>query len=183
MSTICPAPSASRGEVILQPTYFTSSIFVKALRQDINNLLITYVEQFSNTQTPQPFALFKTTWCSQGWQWMHFMVFDNRARESFLDVISRLFLGTSSCAQVHFYPFTRPINLERVVESETLLRAVALFGFYTFYYTQPTGTAPVLSHITRIAIPLGAYNAGQKSSFYSSFPRSLHVTQSSPEYS
>ena len=35
-------------------------------------------------------------------------------------------------------------------------RAVALFGLYTFFYTQPSGTAPALHRVAHIAIPIGA---------------------------
>lgn len=70
---------------------------------------------------------------------MHFMVFDHRARESFLNGTLRLFL-------------------ERTVESEAPhTRAVALFGFYTFYFTQPSGAAPALHRIAHIPIPLDQY--------------------------
>ena len=92
MSTI-PAPSASRGEVVLQPAYFTSSIFVNALRDDISTLILTYYEQYINTRPVRPFSHFKTLWSSLGWKWIHFLVFDHRARESFLNVTLRLFLG------------------------------------------------------------------------------------------
>lgn len=93
MSIVAPAPSASRGEIILQPTYFTSSIFVRALRDDITTLILTYHEQYTKTQPTQPFTLFKTLWSFQGWKWIHFMVFDSRTRSTFLNVVSRLFLG------------------------------------------------------------------------------------------
>lgn len=93
---ITAAPSASRGEIVLQPTYFTSSIFVNALRDDINSLVLIYYHQYTNTRPANPFSLFKALWSSQGWKWMHFKVFDNRARESFLNVTLRLFLGMLS---------------------------------------------------------------------------------------
>jgi hypothetical protein len=48
-------------------------------------------------------------------------------------------------------------GLERTVESEApSIRAVALFGLYTFYFTQPSGTAPALHRVAHIPIPLGA---------------------------
>ncbi|RDB29663.1 hypothetical protein Hypma_015696 [Hypsizygus marmoreus] len=139
MATIAPAPSGSRGEVILQPAYFTSSIFVKALRDDITTLILTYHEQYTNAQPAQPFLLFKSLWTTLGWKWLHFMVFDDRTRETFLNVVLRLFL-------------------ERMVKTEApYSRAVALFGFYTFFYTQPVGTAPPLHSISHVPIPLDHY--------------------------
>ncbi|KAG5647585.1 hypothetical protein DXG03_008938 [Asterophora parasitica] len=86
MSVISPAPSGGRGELILQPNYFTSSIFVQALRDDITSLIHAYHDQYTKTQPADPFALFKTIWTSQGWKWLHFMIFDDRTRESFLNV-------------------------------------------------------------------------------------------------
>jgi hypothetical protein len=157
MSTIVPAPSANRGEVLLQPTYFTSSIFINALRNDINNLISTYYEQYTNIRPVRPFLHFKTLWSSQGWKWMHFMVFDHRARESFLNVTLRLFLGAPLCIRVQFILSTSSTGAERMVESEApYIRAVALFGLYTFYLTQPSGTAPALYRVAHIPIPIGA---------------------------
>jgi hypothetical protein len=43
-----------------------------------------------------------------------------------------------------------------MAESEApYIRAVALFGLYTFYFTQPSGTAPPLHRVAHIPIPLG----------------------------
>lgn len=93
MSTT-PVPSASRGDITLQPSYFTSSLYVEPLRKDINNLIELFSEYFTKVQPPsQPFAHFKTLWSEQGWTWMHFKVFDGRAREKFIEVTERLFLG------------------------------------------------------------------------------------------
>lgn len=84
-------PSASRGDITLQPSYFTSSLYVEPLREDISSLITLYAQQYS--QTNPPFALFKRLWTELGWSWLHFKVFDPRARESFLRVTQRLFLG------------------------------------------------------------------------------------------
>jgi len=72
---------------------------------------------------------------------MHFLVLDHRARESFLNVTLRLFL-------------------ERMVEGEApYTRAVALFGLYTFFSTQPSEMAPTLHRVAHIAIPIDQYAA------------------------
>ena len=88
-----PATSTSRGEVVLQPNYFTSSVYVNALRDDISTLVLRYHEAYSQPSTVQPFPLFKQVWLSMGWNWLQFKVFDSRSRQSFLDVTVRLFLG------------------------------------------------------------------------------------------
>lgn len=41
-----PAPSVTRGDVTLQPSYFTSSLFVEPLREDIARLIQAYVQQY-----------------------------------------------------------------------------------------------------------------------------------------
>jgi hypothetical protein len=92
--SVPPAPSASRGQVIIQPSYFTSSLYVEPLREDITALINAFHDQYTETQPTQPFTLFKNIWRNE-WMWMHFKVFDSRTRETFLDVTMRLFLGMS----------------------------------------------------------------------------------------
>lgn len=41
-----PAPSVTRGDVTLQPSYFTSSLFVEPLREDIARLIQAYAQQY-----------------------------------------------------------------------------------------------------------------------------------------
>ena len=41
-----PAPSVARGDITLQPSYFTSSLFVNPLRQDIVRLIQTYAHAY-----------------------------------------------------------------------------------------------------------------------------------------
>lgn len=48
----------------------------------------------------QSFSLFKSIWISSGWQWMHFKVFDAYARDAFLKVTIRLFMGAFSQVSV-----------------------------------------------------------------------------------
>ncbi|KAJ7706349.1 hypothetical protein B0H17DRAFT_1036850 [Mycena rosella] len=128
----------NRGNVVLQPTYFTSSVYIKALREDITTLVHNFHEQYKEDST-KPFALFKSLWNAQGWKWMHFKVFDSRARDTFLSVTFRLFL-------------------ERMVKTEApFTRTVALFALYTFFNTQPTGSAPTLRGLSHIPIPIDHY--------------------------
>ncbi|CCM05197.1 uncharacterized protein FIBRA_07406 [Fibroporia radiculosa] len=136
MST-APAPSTNRGEITLQPSYFTSSLYVEPLRQDIQTLISVFSEQYLRTPPPpQPFELFKRIWTQQGWCWIHFKVFDARARESFIAVTERLFL-------------------ERAVATKiSLANIVSLFALYTFYLTQPSTTNPALHSIKHIGIPI-----------------------------
>lgn len=87
-----PSSSTSRGDVVLQPIYFTSSIYVKAFRDDLATLVLKYHEAYSQGGS-QPFALFKAVWMTMGWHWLHFKIFDSRSRQTFLEVTVRLFLG------------------------------------------------------------------------------------------
>jgi hypothetical protein len=99
LAAVLQMASVNRGNVVLQPTYFTSSVYVKALRDDITTLVHNFHEQYKEDNT-KPFALFKTLWNAQGWKWMHFKVFDDRTRETFLNVTVRLFLGAQEKLQV-----------------------------------------------------------------------------------
>ena len=90
---IAPEPSTSRGEVTLQPSYFTSSLYVDPLRGDLTNLVVLYATQCN--QSTQPFELFKKLWTEQGWCWLHMRTFDGRGRQAFLRITKRLFIGTS----------------------------------------------------------------------------------------
>ncbi|PPQ62979.1 hypothetical protein CVT24_006085 [Panaeolus cyanescens] len=89
--SVAPTSSTPRGEVAVQPNYFTSSIYVKALRDDISTLVLNFYEAYSKN-TATPFKSFKSIWTSMGWHWLHFKVFDHRTRKTFLDVTLRLFL-------------------------------------------------------------------------------------------
>ncbi|KAJ6604494.1 hypothetical protein DFH09DRAFT_1122883 [Mycena vulgaris] len=132
--------SVNRGNVVLQPTYFTSSVYVKALREDITTLVHNFHELYKNDNA-KPFALFKGLWNTQGWKWMHFKVFDSRTRDTFLNVTVRMFL-------------------ERMVKTEApFTRTVALFALYTFFNTQPSGSAPALRSLSHIPIPIDQYTA------------------------
>ena len=95
-----PSPSAGRGEVVLQPNYFTSSVYVKALRDDLSTLILKYHEAYSQSASDKPFAIFKKVWLDMGWHWLHFKVFDSRSRQTFLEVTLRLFFGKIAGTQV-----------------------------------------------------------------------------------
>lgn len=43
------------------------------------------------------------------------------------------------------------------MDKDPLSRVVGLFGAYTFYYTQPEGTAPKLRRVNHIPVPIGMY--------------------------
>lgn len=88
------APSSGgRGQIVVQPAYFTSSVFVDAARADVTSLIQRYVEQYENMHPSRPFTLFKEIWVSLGWIWIHFKIFDARSRETFLRVMMRIFTG------------------------------------------------------------------------------------------
>ncbi|KAF8642031.1 hypothetical protein AX16_009752 [Volvariella volvacea WC 439] len=133
------APSPSRGELALQPNYFTSSLFVKPFKDDIVTLIHAYHELYSKGANVQPFPLFKEVYTAHGWVWLHFKVIERRGREAFLQTVTRLLL-------------------ERMVRTEPpFIRVVVLFALYTFFYTQPKETHPPLHFITNIAIPLDLF--------------------------
>lgn len=87
-----PTQSAARGEITLQPSYFTSSLYVDPLREDVSDLIDRFAAQYAQSSS-QPFTLFKSVWNELGWCWIHFRVFDPRARDSFINVTERLFVG------------------------------------------------------------------------------------------
>ncbi|KZT72798.1 hypothetical protein DAEQUDRAFT_762610 [Daedalea quercina L-15889] len=141
MSTAA-GPSANRGDITLQPSYFTSSLYVEPLCEDIANLVNLFAQQYVETWPPtQPFALFKRLWSEQGWRWLHFKVLDARARETFVNVTERLFV-------------------ERLTDGVPLMaRVVALFALYTFHLTQPTAQNLPIHSVGHIAVPLDIYHA------------------------
>jgi len=148
-----PSPSIGRGDVVLQPNYFTSSIYVKALRDDLSMLILKYYEVYSHDVSMKPFSLFKTVWLSMGWNWLHFKVFDNRSRHKFLEVTLRLFLGEE------YYDVCRDLTkvlVERTVKTEApFTRVVSLFAVYTFFYTQVKDPIPSLYSVANIPISYG----------------------------
>ncbi|KAL0578611.1 hypothetical protein V5O48_003402 [Marasmius crinis-equi] len=133
--SVAPNP---RGDISLQPYYFTSSLYVIPFREDISSLVHGFHEQYVR-QPDKPFVLFKKIWCTQGWDWMYFKVFDPPSRDAFLNVSLRLFL-------------------ERTVKTEApFTRVVALFALYTFFNAQPSASAPPLHSVEHIPIPYDHY--------------------------
>ena len=90
--SLAPTPSAARGDLVLQPPFFTSSLFVDPFRADIEQLINTFVQEYVDHAT-KPFALFKRIWQEQGWTYMHLKIFDTRTRHTYLTVACRLFIG------------------------------------------------------------------------------------------
>lgn len=147
---VAPSSAAPRGDLAVQPAYFTSSLFVDALRADVRELERVFSKHYyaqlktqSDSDAPpvKPFALFKLLWKSLGWQWLHLKVLEPRARESFVSVVLRLFLG------MHYFSFliycSMSIYLECTESKEKpMLRAVGLFALYTFYMSQPSTSVP-----------------------------------------
>ena len=90
--SLAPTPSAARGDLILQPPFFTSSLFVNPFRADIERLIDLFVQEHAR-HAARPFALFKRLWEEQGWTYMHLKIFDARTRHTYLTVACRLFVG------------------------------------------------------------------------------------------
>jgi len=154
--SLAPTPSGARGDLTLQPPFFTSSLFVNPFREDIDRLTDLFIQEFTDVVT-QPFALFKRLWQEQGWTYMHLKVFDARTRHTYLTVACRLFVGARSFI-LFFTKTYQPdsVSSERLVEQvEPIRRLVALFGLYTFYLTQPSGSRVPLYSIRQIDIAIG----------------------------
>ncbi|KAG9314229.1 hypothetical protein JVU11DRAFT_5016 [Chiua virens] len=139
--SVAPSPSSSRGQVILQPAYFTSLSFVRPARADVDSLIHEYSRQYTHSDQlrSRPFSLFKEIWHSQGWTWIQFKVFDARSRATFLRVMMRLFIERIS------------------TEDSPLNRVTALFGLYTIYHTQPTISAPSLYFAAQVQVTCDQY--------------------------
>ncbi len=90
--SLAPTPSATRGDLILQPPFFTSSLFVDPFRADIEQLIDIFVQEYADHPIT-PFGLFKRLWQEQGWTYMHLKIFDARTRHTYLTVACRLFVG------------------------------------------------------------------------------------------
>ncbi|KAI0036621.1 hypothetical protein K488DRAFT_40686 [Vararia minispora EC-137] len=139
-----PSPSGVRGDLILQPNYFTSSLFVDQFRDDLELLISSFCTAERHNATTidtmlRPFESFKGLWVVQGWGWLHFRTFDARARRTLIAVVFRLFL-------------------ERTKESEPLdTRAAALFALYMFFSTQPESSYPPMYRLKYIGIPVDVY--------------------------
>ncbi|KAI0041790.1 hypothetical protein FA95DRAFT_1682978 [Auriscalpium vulgare] len=136
--SLAPTPSTSRGDLLLQPPFFTSSLFVNPFRADVASLIDLFAAQY-RLSNDQPFALFKRLWQAEGWPYMHLKVFDARTRDTYLKVACRLLF-------------------EKVDEAnDALHRVAALFALYTFYSTQPTNTHPPLLSIKHVDIAMDTY--------------------------
>jgi hypothetical protein len=89
-----PSSSAKKGEVVLQPAFFTSSLFVNPFRDDIAALSQAYADAWGlRAIEGRPFAVFKDVWNEFGWPWLHLKTLEDRSRDCFLEVVMRLFLG------------------------------------------------------------------------------------------
>jgi hypothetical protein len=186
MST-SPAPSVTRGDILLQPSYFTSTLYVNPLREDVAQLVQIFAQAYLNQDvshidedivvqpvidTPvfpsagdsiapkaseQPFAFFKKLWNDYGWSWLHVKVLDGRARESFIKVVLRCFSGIFTRSN---FPKATNRHTEYFVDNiNPLAQAVALFGMYTFFMTQPSTLGPALYAVKYIPLPLGAWGS------------------------
>jgi hypothetical protein len=94
--SVVPSSSAKKGEVVLQPAFFTSSLYVHPLREDIGALARAYFGAWTRAPTREkPFTVFKQVWCGIGWPWLHFKTLEDRSRDRFSDITMRLFLGMS----------------------------------------------------------------------------------------
>ncbi|KAF8519131.1 hypothetical protein BU17DRAFT_48010 [Hysterangium stoloniferum] len=154
------APTVPRGTVPqLQHYYFSSSLFVEPMREDIANLLTAFTTVYAREplEPERPFALFKSIWKSEGWDLVHLRVVDPRGRITFLRTVMRLLV-------------------ERMDPAEhILIRVGALFALYSFYTIQPTHVDNLQS-VEYITFTIDAYE--QMLAFPGELqpPLKLHVT-------
>ncbi|TFK30805.1 hypothetical protein FA15DRAFT_32833 [Coprinopsis marcescibilis] len=128
------APSPTRPDPVLHPSYFTSSLYTESLRNDIKLLTSTFRTRFLQDTAKPAFPLFKDIWSSHGWKWIHLRVLNDKSRERSQHVTCRLLI-------------------ENIVQSEdALTQAAALFALYSFYNTQPNDTTPSLWQLSYIPI-------------------------------
>lgn len=159
-SSFLPSGSnPSRGEASVTPAYFTSSLFVESFRDDLNNLISTFEDEFSRTTDDEnkvnPFALFKNIWTRQGWHWLHMKVLEIRGRDCFVHVVYRLFLGELTIPKRVSYGAPN-VSEEKAAPSEpAIARVVSLFALYTFHYSQPSSSCPPIHSVDTIPIPDG----------------------------
>ncbi|KAI0068291.1 hypothetical protein BV25DRAFT_1911289 [Artomyces pyxidatus] len=137
--SLAPSPSSARGDLILQPPFFHSSLFTTPFRADLQRLLDLFARQ--DVPTAPPFALFKRIWQQEGWPYMHLKVFDARTRAAYLTTVCRLFV-------------------ERMSEDElSQHRVAALFALYTFCSSQPSTSAPPLYVLKNVEIAIDTYTS------------------------
>lgn len=87
-------PNYPRAVLILDPDYYTSSIFVEPMRNDIQKLLEDFVSSYSSSTPPRHvFIIFKDVWSGGGWEFLHLCAIDDVVRDTFLVTVFRLFIG------------------------------------------------------------------------------------------
>ncbi|KAF8323265.1 hypothetical protein DL93DRAFT_670915 [Clavulina sp. PMI_390] len=144
MAALLPPSSRPRfGETHpLQGAFYSSSLFVDPLRQDIDDLLRAFVDRckvaLSNKEDPKPFRWYKEIWVRQKWDFFHLRCIQNPSRKSFLEVTFRCFLGS-----LPLIPLTAASRLkythhiEKISSKEPVLhRLTALFAIYTLFTSQ-----------------------------------------------
>lgn len=142
----------------LQHSYFTSELFVSAARADIESLLSTF-EHLAEDES-EPYTVFKRIWIKEGWNHAHLFVWDDGAREQYMQTMFRLFL-------------------ERVTEEEDeLLQAGVVFAVYTLFKLQAASTT--LHQVTHIPIAIDTLQhltILAKSSSQPHQPHLVHILQ------
>ncbi|KAI5898529.1 uncharacterized protein SCHCODRAFT_02697067 [Schizophyllum commune H4-8] len=130
----------SRADVMLQPNYFTSNIYVTQLEEDLKNLVQVFEEERKAQPNASPFRVFREVWSAEGWPFLHYRVFDARSREVSLKTTLRIFLQDAIDAK-----------------KDLTERAVACFALFTFFETQPTDCSPRLLFVDRIPVAKDQY--------------------------
>ena len=166
-TTTSPIPSgAGRGDLSIQPSYFTSSLFVNPLREDLCNLAQEFDKQLKAQPEAKPFHIFKHIWIEQGWSWLHLKILEPRARAMFLSVTLRLFLGMLVRSGLVLNIMQNCETIESSISKTKPLvhRVAGLLCLYTFYATQPSPSVPTTYKTKHIPIALGLYASNLTSS-------------------
>ncbi|KZV76983.1 hypothetical protein PENSPDRAFT_679651 [Peniophora sp. CONT] len=166
--SVLPARSGNPGELALQPSFFTSSLFVEPLREDISSLLCAFSAALQadsqafhpgveisaaapsaessdvvpNGQLPASVAIAEPfSLFKRLWEEQGWVMLHWKA----FDSRSRHSFVRTVCR----------LFLERTLEGETLsVRAGALFGLYTFFCSQPESSHPPIHRVKYLDIAI-----------------------------
>ncbi|KDQ19903.1 hypothetical protein BOTBODRAFT_51276 [Botryobasidium botryosum FD-172 SS1] len=148
MVSLGPTTQLYRTLPLLQPFYYSSSLFVDPVKQDIDNLLTAFTGDYTagaadaaSTVLAKPFPHFKSIWKAQKWDYAHLLVLDPRGRIAFVDTVTRLFLERAS------------------VSNPPITRAAAVFGLHAFFFSQPSLSGASLYQHNHISITIDDYES------------------------
>ncbi|KAG8905580.1 hypothetical protein FRB99_008638 [Tulasnella sp. 403] len=142
MSGIQLAPSPWSNRFLpptLIPLFYTSNLFVDALREDVRDLLTAFEDRFAaGPDGTKPFPLFRSIWAEKDWNWLHLKCSEPHSRIDFLKTVFRVFIE----------------NIDSTKSAS--VQVAALFALYTFHGTQPPASTGFYS-LKKIPIAIDTY--------------------------